>query len=117
MAVFPEQLERLNLNDPTGSLQQIENYIRYMTERMEFANSNTTRVVTEAGISSVGIYKTIITVADSVSVIQANMNNVVNSVTALSQAVKETQDNLATLTEAVTALAERVEKLEGGTEV
>ena len=36
--IFPESMNRLDLSDPSGSLSTVENYIRYMTERMEFSN-------------------------------------------------------------------------------
>ena len=53
MAVFPESMNKLDVNDTTGSFNRIENYIRYMTERVEFAMRNMTRNVSDAGVSSV----------------------------------------------------------------
>ena len=38
--VFPEEMNPLNIDDVRGSLRTIEDYIRYMTERMEFANTS-----------------------------------------------------------------------------
>ena len=40
MAVFPEGMNKLNANDVRGSLAIMENYIRYMSERMEFTMYN-----------------------------------------------------------------------------
>lgn len=40
MPVFPETLDRLDLGDVNSSLKRVENYIRYMTERLEFANQH-----------------------------------------------------------------------------
>ena len=74
MAIFPEQMDRLDLNDTTGCLQQIENYIRYMTERMEFANSNSNRILSETGTSNASVIKVVLEVADRVSLIEANIN-------------------------------------------
>ena len=34
MAVFPESMNKLDLNDTSGSLARLENYINYMGERM-----------------------------------------------------------------------------------
>ena len=73
VAVFPEQMDKLDLNDPVGSLRRVENYIRYMAERMEFANSRTTRTVTEAGVSTVGVYQAVVNLADTVAVLQASL--------------------------------------------
>lgn len=39
MAVFPESMNRLNRGNTEESLATIENYIRYMTERIEKATS------------------------------------------------------------------------------
>ena len=40
MAVFPEGMNKLDANDVRGSLAMMENYIRYMSERMEFTMHN-----------------------------------------------------------------------------
>lgn len=36
MAVLPENMNKLNVNDTRASLSTIEAYIRYMGERIEF---------------------------------------------------------------------------------
>lgn len=38
MAILPEGMNRLNLKDVGGSLSVLENYIRYMRERIEFSS-------------------------------------------------------------------------------
>ena len=38
MAVFPESMDRIDQDDPGAALSTIESYIRYMQERIEFAN-------------------------------------------------------------------------------
>jgi hypothetical protein len=45
MAVFPERMKPLDPNNSQESLKTIENYIRYMTERMEFTHSNDNKVI------------------------------------------------------------------------
>lgn len=40
MAVFPEQMKRLDPNDVKGSMETLDRYIRYMCERIEFAMSS-----------------------------------------------------------------------------
>lgn len=47
MAVFPETMNRLEPNDVRKSLEHIERYIAYMTERVEHANANSEKVATE----------------------------------------------------------------------
>lgn len=102
MAVFPEQMNRLDPNDMAGSLRVIENYIRYMTERMEFANSNTTKVVTDAGVSSVGLYQSFVELTDAVALAQTNVNTIANSTTALNAKVTDLDNRLKALEPATT---------------
>lgn len=47
MAVFPERMRPIDPKDVESSLKTIEEYIRYMTERMEFAHSNDSRFLSE----------------------------------------------------------------------
>ena len=66
MAVFPESMDRIDPNDPGAALSTIESYIRYMQERIEFANKNTLRTVSEAGVSSAELYSKIVEIANTV---------------------------------------------------
>lgn len=47
MAVFPEQMDMRDEHDVRKSLARIERYIAYMTERVEFANRNSEKAMTE----------------------------------------------------------------------
>ena len=116
MAVFPEQMDRLNLEDTTGSLQKIENYIRYMAERMEFSSSNTSKLFAETGTTNASVIKALLTVADRVSLVEANINMVVNNTTALANSVSKMQDSVTAMQTEIENLKSRVQKLEGGTE-
>lgn len=39
--IFPEDMDRLDPNNIAQSLRTIEDYIRYITERVEFSSVNT----------------------------------------------------------------------------
>lgn len=137
MAVFPESMNKLNVNDVPGSLGRIENYIRYITERVEFSMRNMTRNVSEAGVSSVEILLLMQEMAGDVSTLSSTVNGMTGDITALNNRVTEVQDKLTTmenklttmdtkLTESdskmtdlqtqITELTARVAALEGGTE-
>lgn len=130
MAVFPESMNKLDVNDVPGSLGRIENYIRYMTERVEFSMRNMTRNVSEAGVSSVEILLLMQEMAGDVSTLSSAVNGMTGDITALNHRVTEMQSKLTTmenkLTEAdskmtdlqnqITGLTDRVAALEGGTE-
>lgn len=130
MAVFPESMNKLDVNDVPGSLGRIENYIRYITERVEFSMRNMTRNVSEAGVSSVEILLLMQEMAGDVSTLSSTVNGMTGDITALNNRVTEVQDKLTTmenkLTESdskmtdlqtqITELTARVAALEGGTE-
>lgn len=115
-AIFPEQMDRLHLEDVQGSLRILENYVRYMTERMEFANSNTNRFFAESGTSNAAVIKAVLTISDRVSVIEASTQGVLNNVQALVNRVTELNNSVSALGAEVESLKQRVSTLEGGTE-
>ena len=78
MAVFPENMNRLDPGDVPGSLRTLENYIRYMAERMEFSTRNMTRNVSAAGTSTVEVVMLLGEMADALS----KVNTAVNQLTA-----------------------------------
>ena len=47
MAVFPETMDRLNTQDVGKSLDRIERYISYMTERVEHTNRKSEKTMEE----------------------------------------------------------------------
>ena len=121
MPVFPEAMDRLDLNNTADSLRKVENYIHYMTERMEFANSNTTKTVSEAGVSNVEIYKMILTMGDTISLVNASLTNLTNRVntinttlTELGETVEGLAGDVKTMQGQIADLTGRVETLEGG---
>lgn len=117
MAVFPESMDKLNLEDTRGSLAKIENYIRYMIERTEFAMSNTVRNVSDAGTSSVEVLVLVRELVSAMSQVQSSISSMTGGITAANNRITEMQENMTTLQESVDALVKRVEALEGGTEV
>jgi len=119
MAVFPENMDKLNTDDAQGSFAIIENYIRYMTERMEFAMRNMTRTVTAAGISSAEVYILLTAIRNDLSALKSTVNGITGNVTSLSNQVsgmQETvngiQSNVSALSASINRLEERVEVLE-----
>ena len=130
MAVFPESMNKLDVNDTTGSLNRIENYIRYMTERVEFSMRNMTRNVSDAGVSSVEILLLVQEMAGSLSTLGSAVNGMTGEITSLNTRVGELQSKqneqgtklnemdtkMTDLHTQITELAARVTALEGGTE-
>ena len=104
MAVLPESMDRLNVSDPSGSLSIIENYIRYMGERIEFSMRNMTKTVSAAGVSSAEMYVLVTAMSNTLSALQSTVNGISGDVTGLSGRITELSGKVAELETAVTEL-------------
>ena len=113
MAVFPESMNRLNREDVSGSLGIIENYIRYITERVEFSNKNMTRTVSAAGTSSVEILQHVLDLANAVAIIQSTVSGMVGDITGLGTRIGAAESNITDLSTRVLAAESGVDSLEG----
>ena len=105
-AVLPENMDKLNVEDVRASLSIIENYIRYMGERIEFSMRNMTKTVSAAGVSSAEIYVLITAMSNSLSALQSTVNGMSGSITGLTN----TQTSMQTMLEQMQA---RLDDLEG----
>lgn len=119
MAVFPENMDKLNADDVPGSLSIIENYIRYMGERMEFAMRNMTKTVSAAGVSSMEMYMLLMALQNTVSAltstvqgIAGDMNSVKSDVGSMKTDISSIQATLSVIQEQITSLDARVTALE-----
>lgn len=119
MAVFPESMDRIDPNDPGAALSTIESYIRYMQERIEFANKNTLRTVSEAGVSSAELYSKIVEIANTVQGLASQIASLNGDVTALSGSVNTLsgsvaamQGQISTINASLQSLEQRVSALE-----
>ena len=94
MAVFPEDMNRIDPKVPEEALRIIENYIHYLTERVEFSYSQMTKNITAAGVSNVEVYIQLTALQHSLSALTSDvngllgrMNSAESSITALQTAV------------------------------
>lgn len=97
MAVFPENMDRLNVEDVAKSLSIIENYIRYMCERTEFSMRNMTKTVSEAGVSSAEIYVLVTAMNNTLSALQSTVNGMSGNITSLANSQVAMQQQLGKL--------------------
>lgn len=97
MAVFPESMNRLDAKNVPKSLEIVENYIRYMTERMEFSTSKMTKSVNSAGVSSVALLQLVQDVGSAVSVLQSTVNGMTGTITDLSGRLTALEDRVKAL--------------------
>lgn len=107
MAVFPESMNRLDAQNVPKSLEIVENYIRYMTERMEFSTSKMTKSVNSAGVSSVALLQLVQDVSSAVSVLQSTVSGMTGSITDLSGRMTALESWIAALEGRVKALEDK----------
>lgn len=112
MAVFPESMDKLDVNNPASSLGIIENYIRYMAERMEFSMRNMTKTVGAAGVSSAEMYILLTALSNDLSALKSTVNGQSGTLTSLSNQISILQSSVTALDEKLQALEERVAALE-----
>ena len=112
MAVLPENMDRLNVEDAKASLSIIENYIRYMGERIEFSMRNVTKSVSAAGVSSAEIYVLVTAMSNSLSALQSTVNGISGNITSLSNAQAAMQSQIAAMQTKIDDLEARVAAIE-----
>lgn len=111
-AVLPENMDKLDVQDPRGSLATVENYIRYMGERIEFAMRNMTKNVSAAGVSSAEVYVLVSAMNNTLSALQSTVNGLSGNVTTLHGQVNSLLESTDALTARLSSLEDRVTALE-----
>ena len=74
MIVFPEQMNPLHTGDMKGSMRTADEYIRYMVERIEFAIRNTTKTMTDLGVSSAELYVLVTALRNTVAAMESELD-------------------------------------------
>ena len=113
MAVLPESMDKLNTDDTRGSLTIIENYIRYMGERVEFAMRNMTKNVSAAGVSSVETYILLTALQNELATLKSTVNDLNGTVTGLGTQVSGLSGSIQTMQESIASVNESVSALDG----
>lgn len=107
MAVFPESMDKLNTDDVRSSLPVMENYIRYMCERVEFAMRNMTKNVNAAGVSSVEMYILLTAMQNEMATLQSTVSGLNGTVNGLGTQLSNVQSS-------ITAMENRMSAVESG---
>lgn len=112
MAVLPESMGKLNVEDVRSSLSIIENYIRYMGERIEFSMRNMTKTVSAAGVSSAEIYVLVTAMSNNLSALQSTVNGMSGQITSLTSNQASMQATITQLQQQLTTMQEQLESVE-----
>ena len=97
MIVFPESINAIPKSNPEDAFRIIEDYIRYMCQRTDWAISNVGKTVNEAGVSSTETYMLLQTLQNTVSALQSTVNSQGSSISALLQSVTTLGNDYAEL--------------------
>jgi len=112
-AVLPENMDKLNVEDVRSSLSIIENYIRYMGERIEFSMRNMTKTVSAAGVSSAEIYVLITAMSNNLSALQSTVNGMSGNITSLTNTQTSMQAALEQVQTRLEEIQTQLDDLEG----
>ena len=122
MIVFPESLNELPKGNPEEALRMVEQYIKYMCQRTDWALGNVTKNVSKAGVSNAEMYILLTALQNTVSALQSTVNSQGASISALMQSVTILGNVYTALEQSVTelgsdytALEQRVAALENKT--
>ena len=119
MAVFPESMDKLNADDVRSSLPVMENYIRYMCERVEFAMRNMTKNVNAAGVSSVEMYilltalqNEMATLQSTVSGLNGTVNGLGTQLSNVQSSITSLENRMSTIEDSITSMGNRMSAVE-----
>lgn len=105
VGVFPQRMDRVNPEDPAGAIRTMEDYIRYMTERVEFSVTNHARNLRKQGVGMEEIAAAVAEQGDRVAAMTSQL-------LSISEQLGTVSTSLASLIETVRVLGLRVEALE-----
>ena len=111
MAVFPESMDKLNTDDVRSSLPVMENYIRYMCERVEFAMRNMTKNVNAAGVSSVEMYILLTALQNEMATLQSTVSGLNGTVNGLGTQLSNVQSSITSLENRMSAVESGITSL------
>ena len=112
MAVFPESMDKLNTDDVRSSLPVMENYIRYMCERVEFAMRNMTKNVNAAGVSSVEMYILLTALQNEMATLQSTVSGLNGTVNGLGTQLANVQSSITSLENRMSTIEDSITSLE-----
>lgn len=113
MIVLPESMNKIDVDEPQRALSTIDNYIRYMCERVEFAMRNVTKSVSDAGVSSAEMYVLLVALQNTVSEVSSRLSTLTGTVNTMQSTISGLSTELSTMQASINSLDERVKALEG----
>lgn len=81
--VFPEEMNRLDPANVGQSFRTVEDYIRYITERVEFSLGASRRIVSESGITDLAVVSLLTEMNGTLKSLESEINSVKSEVSTL----------------------------------
>lgn len=117
MAVLPESMNRIDPQNTEESLRIIDQYIRYMSERIEFSQSQMTKTVSAAGVSSAEVYILLQALNSQVASLQSTLNQAIGRINSIDGKLVSIESWQTTVSAKLDELERRIEALESKDEV
>lgn len=111
MIVLPESMNKIDVEDSERALSTIDNYIRYMCERIEFAMRNVTKNVSDAGVSSAEMYVLLVALQNTVSEVSSRLSTLTGTVNTMQNTLTNLQDTVSKLSTKVGTIETNVSSL------
>ena len=113
VSVYPERMDKLDLEDVAASLRTIENYIYYICERTEYAMTNSFRTANGLGSSSQAISLEVQEAFNRLAGLSGSVTELSWEVTGLSGSVTGLFGEVTGLSGSVTGLQGDVQDIMG----
>lgn len=110
MNVFPEDMNRINYDDPKQALKQIENYIRYIVERVQFSTNGLLKTVSTSMTTAevvqqlTALQTTVAAAVSTVNSYSGRINTLENNTAGLSDLEDEVENQRQELSDALDAI-------------
>ena len=113
MAVLPEEMNRLNVDDARGSLRALESYIRYMCERIEHSFSHMNRAAAAGQSADIAeLQNAVAQLSSQIAALQAPITALQNKQVEIDSKLLNIETSITELQGSLTNLADRVTTLE-----
>lgn len=112
LSVFPERMDKIDPEDVEASLRTLESYIHYMTERTEFALTNTFRTTNGLGSSAQAVALVLQETVDNLSALRGQVGSLSGDITDAQADIQSMQETLTTINTSLNHIGESIDTIQ-----
>ncbi len=112
VSVYPERMDQIDPEDVESSLRTIESYIHYMTERTEFALTNTFRTTNGLGSSAQAVALVLQETVDNLSALNGQVGSLSGDITDAQADIQAMHGTLAAIYETIGQIGESIDSIQ-----